>query len=84
MGGKTTMKNLILPKLQERVITTKINKSWVIVRCTNHPENMKKNCQNKIEIWRDYDGHAWGSALYEVLDYFDGSYIQAKQHSLTL
>jgi len=53
----------------------KIKKSWVIVRFND----------NKIKIWRDYgDDYVWGSALYEVLDYFDGSFIDAKKHSLTM
>jgi|TARA_R100000329_G_C7434422_1_gene152704 hypothetical protein len=47
-------------------------------------ENVRLNQVNKIKIWRDYGDIAWGSAIYEVLDYFDGSYKQAKEHSLTL
>jgi|TARA_R110000868_G_scaffold299491_2_gene559787 hypothetical protein len=50
-----------------------IEKSWVIVRFNN----------NSIKVWRDY-GEVWGSALYEVLDYFDGSFIDAKKHSKTM
>ena len=51
----------------------KMEKSWVIVRFNN----------NSIKVWRDY-GEVWGSALYEVLDYFDGSFINAKKYSLTM
>jgi hypothetical protein len=60
-----------------------MTKTWVIVKFNNHPHNESHNQQNKIRIWRDYgDGHVWGSAIYEVLDYFDGSYNQAKKYSL--
>ena len=59
-------------------------KTWVIVKFNNHMENVRLNQVNKIKIWRDYGDIAWGSAIYEVLDYFDGSYKQAKEHSLTL
>jgi len=52
----------------------KIEKSWVIVRFND----------NQIKIWRDYGDNVWGSALYEVLDYFDGSFIDAKKHSKTM
>tara|TARA_R100001369_G_scaffold8874_1_gene21300 strand:+ start:245 stop:421 length:177 start_codon:yes stop_codon:yes gene_type:complete len=51
----------------------KMEKSWVIVRFNN----------NSIKVWRDY-GEVWGSVLYEVLDYFDGSFIDAKKYSLTM
>jgi len=61
-----------------------MDKTWVIVKFNNHMENIRFNNQNKIKIWRDYGDHVWGSALYEVLDYFDGSYKQAKKHSLTM
>ena len=47
-------------------------KSWVIVKFSN----------GKIKVWRDYGDIAWGSAIYKVLDYFDGSYIDAKKYSL--
>ena len=57
-------------------------KTWVIVKFNNHIENIRNNQQNKIKIWRDYGDMAWGSAIYEVLDYFDGSYNQAKKYSL--
>jgi len=50
-----------------------MKKEWVIVKFTN----------NKIEIWRDY-GTIWGSALYEVLGYFTGSYIDARIYSKKL
>lgn len=47
-------------------------KSWVIVKFKD----------NHVEIWRDYDdGFIWGSPLYEVLGYFDGSYKQAHHYS---
>jgi len=50
-------------------------KSWVIVKFRN----------NKIEIWRDYDdGFIWGSPLYQVLGFFDGSFKQAKEYSKEL
>ena len=52
----------------------KIEKSWVIVRFND----------DQIKIWRDYGDNVWGSALYEVLDYFDGSFIDAKKYSLTM
>jgi hypothetical protein len=51
-----------------------MKKEWVIVKFDN---------DKRIEIWRDY-GTAWGSALYEVLDYFTGSYLDAKRYSKTL
>ena len=58
-------------------------KTWVIVKFNDHVHNKRHNQQNQIRIWRDYgDGHVWGSAIYEVLDYFDGSYKDAKKHSL--
>ena len=47
-------------------------------------ENIRFNKQNTIKIWRCYGDVAWDSPSYEVLDYFDGSYKQAKKHSLTL
>ena len=59
-------------------------KTWVIVKFNNHIENIRNNQQNKIKIWRDYGDMAWGSAIYEVLDYFEGSYNDAKRHSLVL
>lgn len=52
-----------------------ILKSWVIVKFKD----------NHIKIWRDYDdGFIWGSPLYEVLGYFDGSYRQAQEYSKEL
>lgn len=62
----------------------KIQKTWVIVKFNNHMENIRFNKQNTIKIWRCYGDVAWDSPSYEVLDYFDGSYKQAKEHSLTL
>ena len=60
-----------------------MTKTWVIVKFNDHVHNKRHNQQNQIRIWRDYgDGHVWGSAIYEVLDYFDGSYNQAKKYSL--
>ena len=59
-------------------------KTWVIVKFNNHIENIRNNQQNKIKIWRDYGDMAWGSAIYEVLDYFEGSYNDAKRHSLVI
>ena len=47
-------------------------KSWVIVKFSN----------GKIKVWRDYGDIAWGSATYEVLGYFDGSYEDARKHGL--
>jgi hypothetical protein len=58
-----------------------MDKAWVIVKFNNHPHNERHNQQNKIKIWRDY-GEIWGSVIYEVLDYFNGSYKDAKKHSL--
>tara|TARA_R110000764_G_scaffold237949_1_gene334568 strand:+ start:258 stop:467 length:210 start_codon:yes stop_codon:yes gene_type:complete len=58
---------------------TQIKKSWVFIKWS-------KNCfisgaeKGRIDVWPDY-GEAWGSALYEVLDYFDGSYLEAKQQA---
>ena len=59
------------------------NKSWVILKFNNHPDNIKSNSVNKIKIWRDYD-NAWGSAIYEVLGIYDGSYNQARKYSKLL
>ena len=59
-------------------------KTWVIVKYNDHPENIRNKQQNKIKIWRDHGDIAWGSAIYEVLDYFEGSYSDAKSHSLLL
>ena len=50
----------------------KVLKSWVIVKFKDQ----------SIKIWRDYDdGSTWGSPLYEVLGYFDGSFKQAREYS---
>ena len=52
-----------------------VPKSWVIVKFND----------NSIKVWTDYDdGYAWGSVLYEVLDYFDGNYKEALKHSLKI
>lgn len=60
-----------------------MEKSWVIIKYSRHPENDEENRIGKIDIWRDYD-NVWGSSLYEVLDYYDGSYNQAKKYSKTI
>ena len=44
----------------------------------------KKHAQNKskpnYQIWKDYDDtHAYGSPLYEIIDYFD-SLKDARDH----
>ena len=44
----------------------------------------KKHAQNKskpnYQIWKDYDDtHAYGSPLYEIIDYFD-SLKDARNH----
>tara|TARA_R110002012_G_scaffold19114_1_gene69458 strand:- start:62 stop:259 length:198 start_codon:yes stop_codon:yes gene_type:complete len=59
-----------------------MDKTWVIIKFNNHPHNEMHNQQNKIRIWRDYGDTIWGSAIYEVLDYFNGSHRDAKKYSL--
>ena len=61
-----------------------MDKTWVIVKFNNHMENIRLKQTNKIKIWRCYGDVAWDSPMYEVLDYFDGSYNQAKKHSLIM
>ena len=51
-----------------------MTKGWVIVKFSN----------GKIKVWRDYGDMTWGSAMYEVLGYFDGNYADAKRYSLKL
>ncbi len=60
-----------------------MEKSWVIIKYSKHPQNAEENRIGKIDIWRDYN-NSWGSSLYEVLDYYDGSYNQAKKYSKTI
>jgi hypothetical protein len=49
-----------------------MDKLWVIVKFKD----------NHIEIWRDYyDDFIWGSPLYQVCDYFQGSFKQAREFS---
>ena len=43
-------------------------KSWVIVQFT---DDYLGSCKGQIQIWRDYDGYAWGSPVYRVLGYAD-------------
>lgn len=45
-------------------------KNWVIVRFAN----------GTVKVWRDY-GTAWGSPTYTVLDYFTGTYRDARKHA---
>jgi hypothetical protein len=54
---------------------------WVIIKYVDN--KLLTDTPNKIEIWRDYN-YIWGSALYEVLGYFTGSYIDARKYSKTL
>ena len=51
-----------------------MNKSWVIVRM-----NERSGVGGSIKIWRTYDGDIWGSPLYTVLGYYDGSYRDAQR-----
>ncbi len=55
----------------------RIEKEWVIIKYVNN--KILTATPNKIAIWRDY-GTAWGSALYEVLGYFTGSYLDARKY----
>ena len=59
------------------------NKSWVIVKFNNHIDNIESNCVNTIKIWPDYD-YAWGSSIYKVLGYYDGSYNNARKYAKLL
>jgi len=56
-----------------------MNKSWVVVLHNGKGANKR----GTYSIWADY-GEIWGSAVYEVLEYFDNhkearSFI--KEHS---
>jgi len=42
-------------------------KEWVIIKFND----------GRLKVWRNYDGDIWGSPLYQVLDYFTGSYKDA-------
>ena len=43
------------------------NKVWVLVHFNS----------GRIEAWRDYGDVAWGSPIYSVIGYFEGTYRQA-------
>jgi len=45
-----------------------IPKEWVIIKFND----------GRLKVWRNYDGDIWGSSIYQVLDYFTGSYRDAK------
>lgn len=49
------------------------SKSWVLIL---HKDG-------RIQAWRDY-GAAWGSPVYTVLGYFDGSHRDAMRAARTL
>lgn len=42
-------------------------KEWVLIKFND----------GRLKVWRNYEGDIWGSPLYEVLDYFTGSYRDA-------
>jgi len=42
-------------------------KVWVLVHFNT----------GRIEAWRDYGDVAWGSPIYSVIGYFEGTYRQA-------
>ena len=42
-------------------------KEWVIIKFND----------GRLKVWRNYDGDIWGSPIYQVLDYFTGSYKDA-------
>lgn len=60
----------------------KIKPYYILLKWNKkHPQNKSKP---NYQIWRDYDyTHAYGSSLYEIIDYFD-SLKEAKQHIKTL
>ena len=49
------------------------SKSWVLILHND----------GRIQAWRDY-GTAWGSPVYTVLGYFDGSHRDAMRAARTL
>jgi len=51
-------------------------KSWVIVRFT-------KTHGGAVKVWRDYE-ETWGSSIYTVIGYFDGTYRDALKYARTL
>jgi len=49
-----------------------MTKTWVIIKYNT----------GKISVWRDYGDVAWGSSIYEVLGYYNGTYREAIAASL--
>jgi len=49
-----------------------MTKTWVIIKYNT----------GKISVWRDYGDVAWGSSIYEVLGYYNGTYREAITASL--
>tara|TARA_R110000796_G_C14264609_1_gene400430 strand:+ start:250 stop:459 length:210 start_codon:yes stop_codon:yes gene_type:complete len=59
-----------------------MQKEWVIIRWTT-AQFMSGNKKGDITIYPDYDDEfLWGSAAYEVLDYFTGTYHEVKRYAL--
>lgn len=52
-------------------------KSWVIIKWVMNVEG-KKN--GSISIWQTDNYQIWDSPAYEVLEYFDGSFKDAKKY----
>ena len=46
-----------------------MRKSWVILLFND----------KKLKVWRTYEGNIWGSPLYTVMGYYDGSYRDAQR-----
>ena len=51
----------------------KTPKSWVIVKFND----------GIVKVWRNFN-NAWGSPIYTVLGYFEGSYSDAMDHAMEL
>ena len=50
-------------------------KSWVVVKFVQDAATAKAGA---VKAWRTYsDDYVWGSALYEVIGYYDGSHKDA-------
>ena len=56
-------------------------KEWVVLRWAKD-NFMTGNKKGDITLYPDYD-ECWGSPMYEVVDYFTGTYHNAKRFANT-